>query len=134
MGIPTWNKIEIMDGNLSRLKEMNVTMRVDVEEWARVTGRERGFVNVNINEIFDGRGDEFEDMTPEEIMDEVYEYYSEYQYEYDMDTYQSFEIEEYQDSERTTQETVFIINGQLGDESEEINADELQDRMEGGNE
>ena len=109
MGIPTWNKIEIMDGNLSRLKDMNVTMRVDVEEWARVPGRERGFININVNEVFDGREDEFEDMTAEEIMDEIYEFFSEYQFEYDMDTYQSFEIDEYQDSERTTLDTVFIV-------------------------
>ena len=73
-------------------------------------------------------------MTPEEILDEVYEYFSEYQYEYDMDTYQSFEIDEYSDSERTTLDTVFIVNGQLGDEPEEINSDELQERMEGGDE
>ncbi len=113
---------------------MNVTMRVDVEEWARVTGRERGFIDVRISDVFDGREDEYETMTPEEIMDEVYEYFSEYQYEYSMDTYESFEIDEYQDTERTTLDTTFIVNGQLGDESEEINADELQERMEGGDE
>tara|TARA_B100000029_G_scaffold464961_2_gene499307 strand:- start:14934 stop:15338 length:405 start_codon:yes stop_codon:yes gene_type:complete len=134
MGIPTWNKIEGLVGNLSRLLDMNVTMRVDVEEWARVTGRERGFIDVRISDVFDGREDEYETMTPEEIMDEVYEYFSEYQYEYSMDTYESFEIDEYQDTERTTLDTTFIVNGQLGDESEEINADELQERMEGGDE
>tara|TARA_A100001011_G_scaffold56554_1_gene55549 strand:- start:1123 stop:1506 length:384 start_codon:yes stop_codon:yes gene_type:complete len=109
MGIPNWNKVALQGLLAQMMHTEGLKFRVSIEEWARVTGRTQGYIEIDVQEALEDES--LEDATMEEIMDALMEHYYEYGYEYDMEETERFSIEEYQDSDREIQGYFFTHNG-----------------------